>query len=152
MAFLDETGLTYLWKKIKLAPYPVGSIYTSENSTSPAELFGGTWERLKDRFLLAASDTYAAGSTGGDAQHTLTEDEMPNHSHNGLYWRGPNQEGIQGQFGVNNYTDGYIKAQLKIEYKYTATSGGFATGFSGGSKPHNNMPPYLAVYMWKRIA
>lgn len=68
--------------------YPVGSIYMSVNSTSPASLFGGTWERIKDRFLLASGDTYSAGSTGGEAQHTLT----------------------------------------------------------------NNMPPYLAVYVWKRVA
>ena len=47
--------------------YPVGSIYMSVNATSPASLFGGTWEQLKDRFLLAAGDTYAAGSTGGEA-------------------------------------------------------------------------------------
>ena len=66
---------------ILLSVYPVGSIYKSTNSMSPAELFGGTWERIKDQFLLASGDTYAAGSTGGEATHTLTTNEMPSHSH-----------------------------------------------------------------------
>lgn len=48
-----------------LSIYPVGSIYLSVNATSPAELFGGTWEQIKDTFLLASGDTYEAGSTGG---------------------------------------------------------------------------------------
>lgn len=61
--------------------YPVGSIYMNVNSTSPATLFGGTWEQLKDRFLLGAGDSYAAGDTGGSASHTLTTDEMPSHNH-----------------------------------------------------------------------
>ena len=57
--------------------YPVGSIYMSVNSTSPATLFGGTWTQIQDTFLLAAGSTYAAGATGGEATHTLTENEMP---------------------------------------------------------------------------
>ena len=61
--------------------YPVGSIYMSVNDTNPHDLFGGTWEQIKDRFLLAAGDTYAAGRTGGEAQHKLTVDEMPSHNH-----------------------------------------------------------------------
>ena len=58
--------------------YPVGSIYMSVNSTSPADLFGGTWEQIKDTFLLAAGDTYSAGSTGGETEGWLTIDEIPN--------------------------------------------------------------------------
>ena len=61
--------------------YPVGSIYMSVNSTSPATLFSGSWQRIQDRFLLCAGSTYAAGSTGGEATHKLTIDEMPSHSH-----------------------------------------------------------------------
>lgn len=52
--------------------WPVGSIYMSVNSTSPATLFGGTWQRIQDRFLIAAGSTYKAGGTGGEATHTLT--------------------------------------------------------------------------------
>ena len=61
--------------------YPVGAIYISTDATSPAGLFGGTWEQIKDTFFLAAGDTYAAGSTGGEATHTLSENEMPSHYH-----------------------------------------------------------------------
>ena len=64
-----------------LMVYPVGSIYISVNSTSPASLFGGTWEILNDVFLLAAGSYANAGTFGGEAEHTLTVDEMPSHSH-----------------------------------------------------------------------
>lgn len=72
--------------------YPVGSIYMSVSSTSPEILFGGTWERLKDQFLLGAGDIYELEASGGAAstaytplgtvgEHTLTTDELPSHSH-----------------------------------------------------------------------
>jgi hypothetical protein len=61
--------------------YPVGSIYMSVNNVSPATFIGGTWEQLKDRFLLGAGSSYAAGSTGGAATHTLTTAQMPSHTH-----------------------------------------------------------------------
>ena len=66
---------------LALAAYPVGSIYMSVNATSPSVLFGGTWEQLKDTFLLSAGDTYANGSTGGASTVTLTSDQMPGHTH-----------------------------------------------------------------------
>ena len=145
--YLDITGLTYLWKKIKLAPYPVGSIYTSENSTSPAELFGGTWEQLKDRFLLATGDTYEAGSTGGEAEHTLTVDELAYHAHG---------EAMQAQNGsiatAVASTQGTTSGVLLKSNEWHTNATAIYTGWTGGSKAHNNMPPYLAVYMWKRIA
>ena len=122
--------------------YPVGSIYMSVNATSPASLFGGTWEQLKDRFLLAAGDTYAAGSTGGEAEHTLTVDEMPSHTHSPLFF------GSGDVLGIN--ADGYGTVRLK--YESGASSTNISTAATGGSQPHNNMPPYLAVYAWKRIA
>ena len=61
--------------------YPVGSIYMSVNATDPGTLFGGVWQRIKERFLLASGDTHGAGSTGGEFEHTLTVEEMPSHSH-----------------------------------------------------------------------
>lgn len=87
-----DGGLNYLQKNIWETIYPVGAIYMSVVSTSPATLFGGTWEQLKDRFLLGAGDTYTAGNTGGAASqsytpagtvgsHTLTTNEIPSHSH-----------------------------------------------------------------------
>lgn len=123
--------------------YPVGSIYMSVNATNPAELFGGTWERLKDRFLLAAGDSYAAGSTGGEAEHTLTEDEMPSHTHHPF---------VDETFGAYKNNGGSGWKQAIVNKDSHKTSDAYYFGFTGGNQPHNNMPPYLAVYMWKRIA
>lgn len=66
--------------EIMLALYPVGAVYISVNSTSPASLFGGTWESIGGRFLLGADSTYTAGSTGGEATHKLTVNEIPSHA------------------------------------------------------------------------
>lgn len=68
--------------------YPVGAIYISTNDTSPSTILGGAWQKIEDRFLLASSSTYAKGSTGGEATHTLTKNEMPNHAHD--YYRPAN--------------------------------------------------------------
>lgn len=117
-----------------LGAYPVGSIYMSVVETSPASLFGGTWERIEDRFLLAAGSTWAAGETGGEAVHTLTVDEMPAHSHS-----------------VPNMS-GYDTGTAWVGQNGTAASQTRSTDINGGGAAHNNMPPYLAVYMWKRVA
>lgn len=116
-----------------LDAYPVGSIYMSVNSTSPSTLFGGTWQRIQDRFLIAAGSTYKAGGTGGEATHVLTVNEMPAHSH-GLY--ASDMTGTGGNvFRYGEYS------QRTVQSKST-----------GGGAAHNNMPPYLAVYVWKRTA
>ena len=130
--------------------YPVGSIYLSINNTNPGTLFGGTWEQIKDRFLLACGSTYNNGSTGGSAthihstgNHTLTVDEMPSHNHPGI-------------FKYTNQSGGwYARLFLGTDGKQLENE-----GKTGGGKPHNHgntgstnhMPPYLAVYMWKRTA
>lgn len=64
--------------------YPVGSLYWSKNSTSPASLFGGSWARVKDVFALAAGSIYVAGTSGGTSTHLLTISEMPSHNHGGV--------------------------------------------------------------------
>lgn len=141
--YINATNLNRLQNNVETAiedifnrTYPIGSIYMSVNNVSPATLFGGTWEQIKDKFLLSAGDTYSAGSTGGEATHTLTIDEMPSHNHT---WGWRNSAGS----GSSTWN----------------SAGGDKTGTSsdiigntGGGKPHNNMPPYVAVYMWKRTA
>lgn len=147
MAYVDESGVTTLTNEIKNyiqtyfldLHYPVGSIYLSINSTSPATLFGGTWEQIQDRFLLAAGETYNAGDIGGEAEHTLTIDEMPSHNHKqnvtaNSGGTGVRQDWDKDQTGLNQYDQGI----------YTANA--------GGDQAHNNMPPYLTVYMWKRVS
>lgn len=113
--------------------YPVGSIYMSVNNVSPASFLGGTWEQIQGRFLLASSESYPAGSTGGEATHTLTEGEMPRHVHNGHFIN-------LSMAGGFDYVPG---GQYAADSDTTPT---------GGGQPHNNMPPYLAVYMWQRTA
>ena len=116
--------------------YPVGSIYMSVNSTSPSTLFGGTWEKIKDTFLLASGDIYSNGATGGEATHTLTIDEMPSHTHK------TNMRHYQGSASTTYYSSSWTN-QKAVEIGIDNT---------GGDQPHNNMPPYLTVNVWKRTA
>jgi microcystin-dependent protein len=133
------------WATMLTTVYPVGSIYTSVNSTSPASLFGGTWEQLKDRFLLGAGSSYSNGATGGEKNHTLTVNEMPAHIH-GLAFRG----GAIADGGNSPFNEGNVFGQGG-KHNFNEYSGDVVAS-TGGSQPHNNMPPYLAVYMWKRVA
>lgn len=126
--------------------YPVGSIYMSVNATSPQTLFGGSWTQLKDRFLLGAGTTYTAGATGGAATHTLTVNEIPAHSHTNLYYNASGT-GTSGVTWGYNYT-----SNSSHSFRSSASESSGGIGNTGGSKAHNNMPPYLVVYMWKRTA
>lgn len=125
-----------------LSVYPVGAIYISTAPTDPATLFGGTWEQIEDRFLLACGGTYPAGDTGGEADVTLTVEEMPTHSHqtgtNGghLLWGGDARVG-----NIDNSANGYWTPVTESQ-----------TSAVGGNTAHNNMPPYIAVYVWQRKA
>jgi hypothetical protein len=118
--------------------YPVGSIYMSANETSPETLFGGKWEQIKDRFLLGAGDTYAAGSIGGEESHKLELYEIPNHRHCILN---------HNSNGANLDTSPVLLGEAR-----TGWEGAAFTSFEGGGLPHNNMPPYLAVHIWKRVS
>ena len=109
----------------------------SVNNTSPSTLFGGGWTRITGRFLLAADDsTYKNGSTGGEATHKLTVDEMPSHNHT-WGWKSSAASGNNTWNSAGSDKTG---------------SSSDVIGNTGGGKPHNNMPPYLAVFMWKRTA
>ena len=139
----DYSSKEYVDEKITIIPkpkkfdFPIGFIYMSVEETSPAEIFGGIWEQIKDTFLLACGDTYNNGDVGGEAEHTLIIDEIPAHSHNftrsRLFF---SEEAGQNAIGYGNNSGTAI----------TAT-----TQNSGGNKAHNNMPPYLTVYVWKKI-
>ncbi len=126
--------------------YPIGSIYMSVNSTNPSLLFGGTWEQIKDRFLLSAGDNYKAGDIGGEASHLLTASESGLRSHNHLVGR-DNDAGYNGNNGSihanGNYSDSTNGANWKL---YTSS-----VSDQNAKVSHNNMPPYLTVYMFKRI-
>lgn len=139
--FVQTSGLLNL-------VYPVGSIYMSANATSPASFIGGSWERIQGRFLLAASSSYTAGSTGGEATHTLTESEIAAHVHDDILAGGQRLSRGNGSYGSSTSDSVYGPWW----------GGGFSAAYyaqtssAGGGQPHNNMPPYLAVYIWKRTA
>lgn len=117
--------------------YPVGSVYISVNDTNPSELFGGKWARIKDTFLLASGSKYSGGSTGGEAEHTLTADEMPSHNH------------MLKIYNHNN--SGTVKnVNRSVWTSQTDAGAKLDTEPTGNGVAHNNMPPYLAVFMWKR--
>jgi len=126
------------------AVYPVGAIYMSARPESPAALFGGSWERLEDRFLLGAGEI-GAGSRGGAAEHTLTAAQLPRHTHR-LH--------IGGSGGLGEAFD---RTRTALEFQ---CQNQYAQGFLDGSTLEaagegagfSVMPPYLAVYMWQRTA
>ena len=81
---LVDTKLKWLYDQLNTTAsklYPVGSVYISFNATDPSTLFGGTWQRLKDTFLLANGDTYAPNTTGGSATKTISVSNLPAHNH-----------------------------------------------------------------------
>ena len=156
--------------------YPVGSIYLSINAANPSTLFGGTWVQIQDTFLLAAGSTYTAGSTGGEATHILTGTEMPIHAHNVNVFN-TNNTNFDAASVTQDGTDFIVResgATVTMSWKNAAfkTAGSAQdnvaylnpesnigsgdpagiTSANGGNQPHNNMPPYLAVYVWKRTA
>lgn len=144
-------------------PYPVGSIYISTLPTSPASMYGGTWKEIKDCFLWSAGDTSSitytengtsvtksltAGSRGGEFSHKLVTSEMPAHSHSVKYAIDTTGGNPQENFDIwswYNNSFGQFSSSVRRLAAYAAQSS------QGGSAVHNNMPPYLSVYMWERI-
>lgn len=146
--------------------YPVGSIYMSVVDTNPSTLFGGTWERLKDRFLLGAGDSYTLGNTGGSATKTITKANIPNytlyeaahthtqdaHSHGIPSYGSSNGSGsgISHEDATSTITNwnAYTTNTCQATNQNTTikvTSGGSGTAL-------DIMPPYTVVYMWKKIS
>lgn len=137
---IKQSILESLKQTIIDAVLPVGIYISLSAATDPATLWGGTWERVDEgRTLIAAGSTYTAGSTGGEATHTLINSEMPSHNHAIWY---PNESA-----GNNSAQIGYPSVASKSTYYAVGSN----TGDVGGGKAHNNMPPYLAVYIWHRI-
>lgn len=142
--------------------YPVGSIYISTNSTSPASIFGGTWERLTDRFLIGCGDSYSAGSTGGSKTVTLNGSQIPFHNHYVV----SNLEYTQLYRGTTpSGTDNTVTFEAKVNANNSSKpandigrliaqdiSNPESSMYTPRGQAHDNMPPYLAVFMWKRTA
>lgn len=137
--------------------YPIGSIYMSMNSTSPATLFGGSWVQLKDRFLIGAGNTYSAGGQGGNASHNHGSGTL-----SALF--GQPNDATATQYGLKSsrptYDDNGFSSPWKPDKTFdvgSATSGASYSSergidVSGQTGDTDTLPPYLAVYMWHRIA
>lgn len=133
--------------------YPVGCYYWSSESTNPATVFGvGVWERVKDKFILAAGNTYSVGATGGKANVTLTEAQLPY---------------IEGTLIIHGQENGTCVYQTsghftgtQLDGKYKDSGNIVSSAYSqknpkfsfGSGKSHTNMPPYIAAYCWHRTA
>ena len=120
--------------------YSIGSIYMTVSDTYPFETIkGGVCENIDNRFLLASSNIHMNGETGGEENHTLSINEMPKHSHKMKYdsigWTA-----IRQSSGTNGI----------LENNASSYDGQYSTEEVGNGNAHNNMPPYLAVNMWKR--
>ena len=121
--------------------------WASNDPTSPASFIGGTWERIEGKFIMGASDTYPAGSTGGSATHTQTQSELATHGHLIKV--------------ANAYDGGYIvpSDEWRLTYKdpgnptaFLMTSPRVGLMSTGESKPMDILNPYYSMYIWHRVA
>lgn len=137
---------------------PVGIILPFWDDTEPAAIWGGTWELIgSGRTLIQSGSGYALGAAGGEASHTLSVDEMPSHTH----WLAQAIINTDGELQPNGQSQGNFTVKkgdagcrwFSAESQFLGQKAwGTSTQPAGGSQPHNNMPPYLAVNFWKRTA
>ena len=133
-----------IYSNFLLAAHPVGSIYQTTSPENPSVTFGGgTWERIEGRFIMGASDTYPAGSTGGSATKTIAKTNLPN----------------EKIFVYSLYTKGSEGREfdaVSLSYTHSDGSGDFSrtviTDPLGDSTPLDILPPYYSVYIWRRVA
>lgn len=142
--------------------YPIGSLYFNVGEVSPSTLFGGTWEKIEGKFLLASSTTYTLGSEGGSVEHNHSSAA---HSHgSGDLYAAVNFMGTYGTFyntrttGVS-FTANEMKADSGAGYSNGTVRGEGINVFGSTSSvtPGNtgnasSLPPYLAINVWKRTA
>jgi microcystin-dependent protein len=127
----DAGDLTQLHQAIMAGQHPVGSIYMSMDPTSPAILFGGTWAEIKDRVLVGAGGSYAAGATGGSATAQLTIANLPSHSHGAVIANagGHSHTGTAQSAGDHTHTRG----SMEITGSASSACGGWEGNWSSGA-------------------
>ena len=131
------------WKSILDVFYPIGSLYFSANDTSPASFIGGSWAQMEPgNFLMTAGETYNVLSSGGENTHTLTQSELPRHTHTAdMAW-------------IEN-TGGQTITRGKFVYRgsgRTTAQPVWEVSSTGSNQPHNNMPKYIAVNIYYRTS
>ena len=148
--------------------YPVGAIYMSVSSTDPGTIFGGTWAQIQDTFLLAAGTTYTAAATGGSATHTLTTAQLPAHTHG--------SKTLSGSIAIKNTADdallidwpsgiisrtkngsdesilGVVKGTSSNKASILSVDASHEHTTVGSGESFSILPPYLVVYVWKRVS
>ena len=162
----DQHGYNYLMRQVNNAQKALKALaaqreedlarikfWASDDPTSPASFIGGTWERIEGEFIMGASDTYPAGSTGGEATHRLGVNEIPPHYH---------ELSAYINYSWYVYTDTDLGETIASDYriKLSATKetgnyigrGYLGTRECGGGGAHNNIPPYYSMYIWRRVA
>lgn len=150
------------------AVYPVGSVYISVNDTDPGTLFGGTWEQFATGRTLVGVDStdtdFSVGNTGGEKTHTLTETELPAHAHDvdavSITSSGAHIHTAKSNVWVSQDTKNLSSGKstgrttttdiMNSGGAHTHTVPAHTTKSTGSGNSHNNMPPYIAVYMWRR--
>lgn len=144
-----SSDLQNVIKKIVLDTYyPIGKIYITIGNENPNETIGGTWIKFGAGRCLIGVDTSqtefnAVEKTGGEKTHKLTLSEMPYHCHTGLFYMN-NGKNITLDSGGSNYNLSWGSTGNSYNEVYT--------GYTGDGQPHNNLQPYITVYMWKRTA
>ncbi len=119
--------------------YPIDSVYITFSATSPADTIGGTWELLENKFLYSSTDS--TGTIGGEETHVLTVDEMPRHHH----------EYKDGAWGWS-VSVGFNSGVYHMPNSNNGNASPASNSVRGGSKAHNNMPPYITVHIYHRTA
>ena len=149
-----------------LTIFPVGAIYQSTGSTSPASLFGGDWEQIQNRFLYGAGNM-GVGLTGGEETHVLNINEMPSHNHGWVSLIGDIHGGDTRVLAENSWVSGIFSRQdmgddnYQIQRRdglglsvvpYIHLDASHQHNFEGAGWAHNNMPPYYVCNIWRRSA
>lgn len=130
--------------------YPVGSIYYTNNANfSPNISFNGTWEQIKDTFLLAAGDTYVGGTSGGNTTHT--------HGAGSLYANIGSPSGNANALGFSAIGWHGTNSTYSVGNTASSTAGGHPgrshdTSVGGTTGSGSSLPPYIVVYVWKRVS
>lgn len=152
---IQKSNITANIVSILQSVYPIGSIYISAISTNPATLFGfGTWSafgagRVPVGFDAGQTEFNSAEKTGGAKTHTLTSNQMPSHTHT----QNAHNHDIGQLWRVQNLPSGGDGVYVFAPTGATKTGNTTATNQNtGGGTAHNNLQPYITVYMWKRTA